>query len=214
MSPSAAALLKLDPAAWLRDKAERRVAADLRNEGAARATLELLDELDELRRNVLGIEPTPTVAPEQQTLLSVDEHTCERDGHLLVAGGTRCLRRGCDHVVDVETQRNQLGGFRSTDPSTSRRAAIDNYPRSGSQRQRVLEAVSVQAASGMTASELERMLSLPYQSVSTRLSELVRGGWLETRTDDDGELVTRTSSLGSEQRVLWATQRAYDERTD
>lgn len=169
-------MLREDPAAWLRDKAHRRVAADLRNEHAAAAVLELLDELDTCRAR----------PPQTTSLLDELEQPL------------------------ADQTRPAAGLARSTDPSTSRRAAAAVWPRSGSQRLRLLFAA--RRRDGITASEACELTGLPYQSASTRLSELVAGGWLEQATGlVGGPPAERESSSGGMQRVLVLTDRAKRE---
>lgn len=76
---------------------------------------------------------------------------------------------------------NALGGF-SRGSDTSRKAAIDNYPRSGSQRYRCLVAIARAGATGRTFDELRQELNL--YSADRRLSELKDGGWIEANGDE------------------------------
>lgn len=102
-----------------------------------------------------------------------------------------------------EITANRLGGFRSTDPSTSRKAALDNYPRSGTQRARCFAAILTAGDRGATCAEVMDATDLAHQSASTRLSELKRGGWVVA----SGE---RTGELGAKQEVLVATRKARE----
>ena len=102
-----------------------------------------------------------------------------------------------------EITANHLGGFRSTDPSTSRKAALDNYPRSGTQRARCFAAILMAGDRGATCAEVMDATDLAHQSASTRLSELKRGGWVVVA----GE---RTGELGAKQEVLVATLKAKE----
>lgn len=79
---------------------------------------------------------------------------------------------------------------RSTDPSTAHRAWLENLPRAGSQRDRILRALALVARrgggiltaslrSGLTAGRVAEVTGLPLNSVSTRCSELKAGGWIE-----------------------------------
>lgn len=99
---------------------------------------------------------------------------------------------------------NHLGGFRSSDPSTSRISALRNYPRSGTQRSRILDLAL--DLGDVTTFECLGRLGLRHETASTRISELVRGGWLE----DSGR--TRESPAGGVQTVWRPTRAAEDRR--
>lgn len=99
---------------------------------------------------------------------------------------------------------NELGGFRATDPDTSRLAALYNYPRSGNQRHRIFIAAMEQGGN-ITADECWMRCHLVHQTASTRISELTRGGWLE----DSGK--SRKSRLGGEQTVWAVTEKGRSE---
>lgn len=96
-------------------------------------------------------------------------------------------------------------GENSVGPShgaaTSRKAALDNYPRSGSQRHRILLALRNR---GMTREEIEFALQLSGNAVRPRVDELMKGGWVEA-TDR-----TRKTTLGSDAEVLVATTKGLD----
>lgn len=72
---------------------------------------------------------------------------------------------------------NRPGGARSTDPSTSRRAALDAEPRTGSQRRAALDAIRSSGQRGMTYYEVE--VATGVDGIWKRLSELKQGGWIE-----------------------------------
>lgn len=99
--------------------------------------------------------------------------------------------------------RNELGGFRATDPATSRKSAVSVYPRSGTQRYRAFASILATGERGATVSELIETTGLPHQTISTRVSELKRGGWVEPR----GE---RTGDFGTAQTVHVATAKARE----
>lgn len=65
---------------------------------------------------------------------------------------------------------------RHSDPSTSRNAAKLAYPRGEGQRRRILEAIA-DSDHGLTADEASLATGIPYVSCSTRISELLQGGW-------------------------------------
>lgn len=67
---------------------------------------------------------------------------------------------------------------RTTDPPTSRRAALAAWPRSGSQRERILTAI-IDAPLGLTYDAVAEATGIVAVSVSTRITELARGEWIE-----------------------------------
>ncbi len=96
---------------------------------------------------------------------------------------------------------NRLGGFRG-DGDTSLRAAIENYPRSGTQRNQILLAVMRKGQHGMTFDEVRQEEGI--YSADRRMSELVDGGWLE-RTERE-----RRTQHGSMANVMIASQKAIE----
>lgn len=98
-----------------------------------------------------------------------------------------------------DPSENRLGPFAS-DSDTSRKAALANFPRSGSQRNRILRAVE-ESRNGMTRPEIAEDLGISENSVRPRVKELIEGGWLED-TDD-----TRLTDSGQEASVLFATDK-------
>lgn len=100
---------------------------------------------------------------------------------------------------------NALGAFSGSAPDTSRKAALDNYPRSGTQRAKVLAKVVSSGLRGLTRDDLSAITDMPPNVATPRVKELVEGGWLE-ETDR-----TRTTRAGSEATVLIATAKAHQE---
>jgi hypothetical protein len=97
----------------------------------------------------------------------------------------------------------ELGPF-VRDSSTSRRAALDNYPRQGTQRWRIIYALSHRS---MTRDELRRELGLSHQSIGPRVLELIQGGWVcETEME-------RETETGSRAKVVALDQKAREELT-
>lgn len=96
---------------------------------------------------------------------------------------------------------NRIGPSQSHS-ATSKNAAIDNYPRSGSQRHRVLVAIATAGERGKTRDELEIELQLPGSSVRPRVVELESGDFITAHPEK-----TRTTQNGSEARVLVLTER-------
>jgi len=118
-------------------------------------------------------------------------------------GGGRTIRR---FTVKRERLLDALGvkpetlsegpKARSTDPPTSKTAALRNKPRAGTQRDRLLSAVASTARHGMTAEEAALRTGIRLNSASTRMSELLRGGHVMESPD------TRKTS-GGEQAVVY-----------
>lgn len=106
------------------------------------------------------------------------------------------------------------GRVRRSDPETSRAAADDNRPRSGTQKARVLAALwrtERLYQQGMTAVEVSIAISRPLHrgTVAKRIGELSHSGHVhtdgETRATDTGSdaLVWRLTDKGRS-AVLWA----------
>jgi hypothetical protein len=98
---------------------------------------------------------------------------------------------------------NRLGPFQRHSES-SRKAASDNYPRSGSQRERILKLLLEQPR---TREELELAAQLRGSSVRPRIVELMEAGWVQELRDHNG-LVERATTSGSMAVVLCATPKA------
>ena len=127
-----------------------------------------------------------------------------------------------DYVADLERQlegeripepytrgaddpsENRLGHF-ARESSTSRKAALDNYPRSGTQRERCLRAIVGAGARGLTSDEIAERHHMRLYSVKPRLIELREGGWIERNGD------TRPSPTGSDVDVYVATAKGRTE---
>lgn len=93
------------------------------------------------------------------------------------------------------------GQARRTDPSTAKAAAEIKVSR-GSQRWKVLEAITEVGAHGATSHELEELTGIRYASLTPRIGELKRGR-LIVATDR-----TRKGRYGVEQEVLVLAQNA------
>lgn len=88
---------------------------------------------------------------------------------------------------------NELGAFQRHS-ETSRRGALTNYPKSGTQRARVLLAI---ASGPHTDNELCDVLGLSGSSVRPRRVELVSGGLVEdSGVRRSGSVVWRTTDAG------------------
>lgn len=115
---------------------------------------------------------------------------------------TQVVDKLSDLVGEAEpADKPQLGGFTGSS-ETSRRAALDNYPRAGSQRWRVLRLLRDAGGHGATAAEL------PMHSADRRLSELKAGGWVEQARYENDALRTRKTPRGSRAAVYVLTDRA------
>lgn len=91
-------------------------------------------------------------------------------------------------------------GARRSDPDTSKLAALKNEPRRGSQRARILEAIRLSGARGLTAREAERRSGVG--EAHKRVSELKQGGHIVaqgTRADEqtgaEGEVFVAMAAL-------------------
>ena len=102
--------------------------------------------------------------------------------------------------IGYDPHENRLGGFHRDDPETSRQAALDNYPRSGTQRESCLHYVVFAGSRGATFEEIQNELEM--FSAAKRLTELSQGRWV---ADSDRR---RKTSRGSDAVVYIATDRA------
>lgn len=76
---------------------------------------------------------------------------------------------------------------RSTDPETSRLAAIYTFPNVGRDRARVLVALAAAGAAGLTDFELERETGIKQTSCGKRRGELRDDGLVQALSTPDGE---------------------------
>lgn len=106
-----------------------------------------------------------------------------------------------DAVKLSEPGTPALGPF-VRDSSTSRRAALDNYPRQGSQRWRIIRVLFGRGPG--TRDWIAHELGLTNQSVTPRVLELVRGGWVR---ETDREAETRSGSMAT---VVELTEKARE----
>lgn len=109
-------------------------------------------------------------------------------------------------LADPDAQR--LGPF-AAGSETSRRAALEAYPRQGSQRWRILELFRGQwivgkRREGWTRDELAGRLSVSPNTIRPRVVELVEGGWLEESEQ------TRPSAAGHASAVLVLSETAVE----
>jgi hypothetical protein len=99
-----------------------------------------------------------------------------------------------------EYEEDKLAGFRGSDPDTSRKGALDVYPRASSYRHKALIAIAKSGDKGMTYEEVEHATGI--NSVWKRLSELRDGGWIY----EAGERVVK--GTGSQATIWKLTHRA------
>lgn len=105
------------------------------------------------------------------------------------------------HVVDMRLQEEKIekrGPFkaRTTDPDTSKAAAVASLPRQGTQRDLLLECVVDSESRGLTAEEAARNAGIRLNAASTRMSELVRGEFIK----DSGE---RRKTSGRQPAIVY-----------
>ncbi len=101
---------------------------------------------------------------------------------------------------------NQLGHF-SRNSETSRKAALDNYPRSGTQRAKILAALVMAEQKGhvgATRDQLSRGLGMPDSSVDARVGELIAGEFARETEQ------TRKTQHGSDATVVVATDKGHE----
>lgn len=94
-------------------------------------------------------------------------------------------------------QANAMGPVGGT--TTSRKAALQNYPRSGTQRNTILRLAAEMRDYGITRDRVVERLGMKESSVHPRVLELLEGGWLE-ETDR-----TRPTRTGADAIVMVAT---------
>lgn len=106
-----------------------------------------------------------------------------------------------ERLVDLpEPDQNALPGFRGQE--TSRQAAVDTFPRTGTQRAKILLAIFRKGQHGMTFDEVRDEENI--YSADRRMSELADNGWLE-RTER-----TRKTRHGSDATVMICSQKAIE----
>lgn len=104
----------------------------------------------------------------------------------------------------AEVAAPALGPF-SKESRTSRAAALDNFPRSGTQRFRVVMAIGHHQQVGRTRDELAEELRLGDSSVDARVWELLQGA-LAVESE-----LTRATRQGSQAKAVKLTARGLEE---
>lgn len=112
-----------------------------------------------------------------------------------------------------DPDEKQLGPF-ARESETSRKAALANYPRQGSQRWRILillrrveDETPPGRPRGLTREEVGLRLGLTGDSVRPRVRELIEGEWIEESED-----LTRRTHLGNDAALVFLTEKALRER--
>lgn len=129
-------------------------------------------------------------------------------GSILTLGTVHRLDGPCFHYTEPDVAH--LGRFQGHS-DTSRRAALDVYPRTGTQRAKVLALLVSRPVSGCTDEEVGLLLSMNPSSVRPRRIELVEGGWVAAKLNDDGTDMERENRSGSMAQVWTATRMARDQ---
>lgn len=177
----------------------------------------MANEVQRLLAPVMGEQERDAAVIALRAMLKRGE-LIARDAHL-VQGAVEAMQTAPgfqQHRTPEDAQHmravtgNRLGRF-VRGSATSRKAALANYPRSGTQRMEVLHRVAREGDSGATRDELVKWIGRPSNVVTPRVKELVDGGWLESKLADDGMPSTRRTRAGSDAVVLVLTQRARTE---
>lgn len=143
--------------------------------------------------------------------LGTDAHTLQRpwamgNTHMLVADGVLFELLGLAEkaMPDLsDPSASKLGPF-VRESETSRRAALDAYPRQGSQRARILFALQPGIGGAQTREELAIGLGLSENTVRPRVKELIEGGWVKET------VWTRKTTRGSDAVLVALTARALE----
>lgn len=96
---------------------------------------------------------------------------------------------------------DDIGKFRADPKPTELKAAVAVYPRTGSQRRRVLDAIAEAGERGLTNEEIGKVPGIADTAHRTRRKELVEGGWVE----DSGRV--RASDSGNDSIIWVLTER-------
>lgn len=108
---------------------------------------------------------------------------------------------GDEFVVGRARSLSSDGQARRGDPATARAAAKDSPPKRGSQRAKILAALAAGDPEriGLTSSALAEATGIPYRSVTPRIGELKRWGYVVPTG------ATRMGDMGSKQEVVALT---------
>lgn len=137
----------------------------------------------------------------------LDESGIDYSTHVL---GFVTEEKSLDTLIDEQNEGvddKSLGGFRGSDPDTSRKGAIDAYPRTASQRWKALIEIAKSGDQGLTYAEVE--LKTDVNDVWKRLSELKQAGWIE----ESGERVVKgTGSLATIWKITPKAERYIEQK--
>jgi hypothetical protein len=102
-------------------------------------------------------------------------------------------------VTDVASlfQSTEQPKARKSDPGTSRSAAARAFPRQGTQKARIVIALA-HAGRPLTAEEISIVTGEKYVSVSTRVTECVRAGWLRVAGEKDNKQTLALTDVARE----------------
>lgn len=125
------------------------------------------DEFEKMRVWWKAIEAMPD--PQEKSAAIADHHFV-MDLFACFPGTT-----SADASLPTEVFNPHIGKFGKESPVTARKAAINVYPRSGTQRHVLLSLIRSSGEKGLTCDEAEVMTGLPHQSASARWNELWHG---------------------------------------
>jgi hypothetical protein len=112
------------------------------------------------------------------------------------------LRAALDEAASPPRNGSGLDGpgqARATDVGTAKTAAV-TLGKPGNKRRRVLQAIIDAGSTGLTAEEAVGRTGIEYRTLTPRVGELKRDGYVEAL-----EGVTRPGTHGAQQQVLVAT---------
>ena len=100
------------------------------------------------------------------------------------------------------------GMVRSSDPETSREAALSVRPTVSAHRERVLDLLTRAGRLGLTDFDLEAKTGVKQTSIGKRRGELAALGVVEPKLDESGRPVTRPAPSGRKSQVWVLAQYA------
>lgn len=110
-----------------------------------------------------------------------------------------CPHSGCHETLSEPFEVVKAVGARTSDPDTSKLAALRNQPRKNSQRAKILDAIRQSGSFGMTARECEASTGI--DGAWKRVSELKQGGHivsigtrLDRNTGAEAEIFTSVAN--------------------
>lgn len=83
-------------------------------------------------------------------------------------------------MADLDIREDHEGLARHDHQATSKTAAIDVFPRSGTQRWKVFATITYVGDHGATRDEIAIYLGMSQNTVRPRVKELIDGGWVIT----------------------------------